>query len=65
MKKDRTTELVTANEAAALFGILPGRIRQWKNRGRLNPVGYDRRFPLFDASDIHRILEQSAQAFKD
>ena len=59
MQKTKPEEslIVRTEEAAALFGLRSGRIRQWLCRGLLEPVAYDGRFPLIRASDVYRLLK--------
>lgn len=44
--------LLTTNEAAKLAGVSPATIRQWVQRGKLEPAGTQGRSLVFDATSI-------------
>lgn len=43
---------MTAADVAALAGVRPGTIRQWRHRGYITPVGGSDRFPLYDTGAV-------------
>lgn len=53
---------LTVPLAAALVGVQPGTIRQWRHRGYLKPVGGTARHPLYAAADVIRVAEERAKS---
>jgi len=53
---------ITTEEAAALVGVKPGTIRQWRKRGRLLPQGLDERGRPLHTRDAVRAAEREVRA---
>lgn len=47
---------VTAAEAEERFGIPARRVRVWKHRGRIKPVGKRGGSPLYRLNDLRRLF---------
>lgn len=52
----------TAPELAALFGISPDRIRQWKTRGKLQPIGRRGNANLYPVDAVTKLAAQNTSA---
>ena len=66
MRHARGDGYLTTPEAAALVGVKPGTIRQWRNRGWLAPQGLDERgYPVHSREAVRaaerRVRENGLQ----
>ena len=48
----RTSELITSDEAAAIMGVTPARVRQIKESGRITGIAFGSRAVLYDRGEV-------------